>query len=107
MFSVLVPWFLIASILYLSVSVLPVLVFLLLFVLAISSLLTVVERKSLAASQRRMGPSFHGWFGLLQIVADGLKLIGKDSGLEGFCMPCWLVVSMLGCCLMPWFGVGS
>ena len=40
--------------------------------------------KGLAASQRRLGPSFHGWFGLLQIVADGLKLIGKDSSLWGF-----------------------
>lgn len=61
----------------------PVLFVLLLWILALASLLTVVERKGLASSQRRLGPSYHGWFGLLQIVADGLKLIYKDSALLG------------------------
>jgi NADH:ubiquinone oxidoreductase subunit H len=49
-----------------------------LIVLSISSLLTVLERKGLASSQRRLGPSYNGWFGLLQIVQDGIKLVYKD-----------------------------
>nr|ALQ28777.1 NADH dehydrogenase subunit 1 [Euglena gracilis var. bacillaris] len=49
-----------------------------LIVLSLSSLLTVLERKGLASSQRRIGPSYNGWFGLVQIVQDGIKLIYKD-----------------------------
>jgi NADH:ubiquinone oxidoreductase subunit H len=49
-----------------------------LIVLSLSSLLTVLERKGLASSQRRIGPSYNGWFGLLQIVMDGIKLVFKD-----------------------------
>lgn len=56
----------------------------LLFVLLFTSLLTVLERKGLAASQRRLGPSYHGWFGLLQIVADGIKLILKENSQKGY-----------------------
>jgi len=66
-----------------SFAFLPLLLLNLLLVLAISSLLTVLERKGLAASQRRLGPSQHGWFGLLQIVADGIKLIYKDPSILG------------------------
>ena len=61
----------------------PQLIVLMIWVLAISSLMTVIERKGLASSQRRTGPSYHGWFGLLQIVGDGLKLIYKDYGFVG------------------------
>ncbi len=51
---------------------------LMLIVLSLSSLLTVIERKGLASSQRRLGPSYNGWFGLIQIVQDGIKFICKD-----------------------------
>jgi NADH:ubiquinone oxidoreductase subunit H len=50
----------------------------LLWVLLLSSLFTVVERKVLASAHRRKGPSYLGYFGLLQIVADGVKLLFKD-----------------------------
>jgi NADH:ubiquinone oxidoreductase subunit H len=39
---------------------------------------TLAERKIMAAVQRRVGPNVVGPFGLLQPLADGLKLAGKE-----------------------------
>jgi NADH-quinone oxidoreductase subunit H len=40
---------------------------------------TLYERQILAALQRRQGPNIVGFYGLLQPIADGLKLFIKES----------------------------
>jgi NADH-ubiquinone oxidoreductase chain 1 len=41
--------------------------------------MTIIERKQLAAHQRRVGPNTVGYYGLLQPFADALKLILKET----------------------------
>jgi NADH-quinone oxidoreductase subunit H len=47
-------------------------------ILLVVSLFTLLERKLLGGIQRRQGPVFTGFFGLLQPFADGLKLFLKE-----------------------------
>jgi len=42
---------------------------------------TVAERKIMGAIQRRRGPNIIGFMGLLQALADGLKLFVKETTL--------------------------
>ena len=59
-------------------TIVKVLVVLLVFS-ALAGFTTYVERKVLAFMQRRYGPVHVGPFGLLQILADGIKLFTKED----------------------------
>lgn len=54
------------------------------FLLAMAPLLTWVERRLLGFWQDRPGPNRVGPFGLLQVVADGIKLMFKQDWIPPF-----------------------
>ncbi len=75
--------------------------------------MTIIERKILAATQRRVGPTEVGPYGLLQPFSDALKLILKESVVPAqsnkiifYMAPVvTLVFSLLGWAIIP-FGEG-
>jgi NADH-quinone oxidoreductase subunit H len=65
-------------------------------IFAIVPVLTVVERKVLGRFQHRYGPNRVGPFGLLQPMADALKLIGKEAYRPDAAVPLlWALGPML------------
>src|ERR1700742_5151399 len=64
--------------------------------LAAVAYLTYAERKVMAAMQMRRGPNVVGPLGLLQPVADGVKLLGKETIIPtGANMVLFLMAPML------------
>ena len=55
------------------------LISMILYLLGIVGLFALMDRLIMAAYQRRSGPYIIGWFGLLQPIVDGIKLIKKES----------------------------
>jgi len=60
------------------ISLIEVLIVLLPMLLGVA-FMTIIERKQLAAHQRRIGPTDVGIYGVLQPFADALKLILKET----------------------------
>jgi len=63
---------------FLSIDILKVLPVILPILLAVA-FFTIFERKILASMQRRRGPNVVGIFGLLQAIADAIKLLSKET----------------------------
>jgi len=82
-------------------------------VLLAVAFMTIIERKQLAAHQRRVGPNTVGYYGVLQPFADALKLILKEVVIPQhankvifYLAPCSsLIFSLLGWGVIP-FGQG-
>jgi NADH-ubiquinone oxidoreductase chain 1 len=82
-------------------------------VLLAVAFMTIIERKQLAAHQRRVGPNTVGYYGVMQPFADALKLILKETIIPSqsnkilfYLAPVsTLVFSLLGWGIIP-FGQG-
>ena len=82
-------------------------------VLMAIAFMTIIDRKQLAAHQRRVGPNTVGYYGILQPFADALKLILKETVFPSqsnkvifYLAPVsTLVFSLLGWGIIP-FGQG-
>lgn len=82
-------------------------------VLLAVAFMTIIERKQLAAHQRRVGPNTVGYFGVLQPFSDALKLILKETVIPAqsnkilfYIAPViTLLFSLLGWAVIP-FGPG-
>ena len=94
------------------INLIDVLLVLLPILLAVA-FMTIIERKQLAAHQRRVGPNTVGYYGVLQPFADALKLILKEyvaptqaNLILFFLGPLiTLIFSLLGYAVIP-FGPG-
>jgi len=102
----------ILTILNLLINLIDVLVVLLPILLSVA-FMTIIERKQLAAHQRRVGPQVVGYYGILQPFSDALKLILKETVIPSqsnkvlfYLAPVsTLIFSLLGWGVIP-FGQG-
>lgn len=84
--------------------------FLIIGLLIAVAFFTLLERKAMASMQRRKGPNVVGFWGLLQPLADGLKLLAKEiivprrASIKVFIgSPLYtFLMSLMGWCVIPW-----
>lgn len=97
---------------FLAYNLIEVLIVLIPVLLAVA-FITIIERKVLAAIQRRVGPSVVGVYGVLQPFADALKLVVKETVIPAqatrslfiLAPVMTLVFSLIGWAVIP-FGAG-
>ena len=102
----------IKTIIEILINLIDVLVILLPVLLSVA-FMTIIERKQLAAHQRRVGPNTVGYYGILQPFSDALKLIVKETIIPSqsnkilfYLAPVFtLIFSLLGWGIIP-FGQG-
>nr|YP_010462026.1 NADH dehydrogenase subunit 1 [Hericium erinaceus]YP_010759101.1 NADH dehydrogenase subunit 1 [Hericium alpestre]UUF93980.1 NADH dehydrogenase subunit 1 [Hericium erinaceus]WEX32015.1 NADH dehydrogenase subunit 1 [Hericium alpestre] len=100
------------TIVNLLIGLLDVLLVILPILLSVA-FMTIIERKQLAAHQRRVGPNTTGYYGILQPFSDALKLILKETVIPSqsnkvlfYLAPVFtLIFSLLGWGIIP-FGQG-
>ena len=103
---------LMSTVLDILINLIDVLLIVLPVLLAVA-FMTIIERKQLAAHQRRVGPNTVGYYGILQPFSDALKLILKETVIPSqsnkilfYLAPCsTLIFSLLGWGVIP-FGQG-
>jgi len=103
---------LILTMLNILINLLDVLLVILPILLSVA-FMTIIERKQLAAHQRRVGPNTTGYYGVLQPFSDALKLVVKETVIPSqsnkilfYLAPISsLIFSLLGWGIIP-FGQG-
>ena len=103
---------LILTLLNILINLLDVLLVILPILLSVA-FMTIIERKQLAAHQRRVGPNTTGYYGVLQPFSDALKLVVKETVIPSqsnkilfYLAPISsLIFSLLGWGIIP-FGQG-
>jgi NADH-quinone oxidoreductase subunit H len=98
---------------YILISILKILVIIIPLLISVAYF-TLAERKIMGSIQRRKGPHVIGWFGLLQPLADGLKLFAKETILPSnsdlivfvYAPMITFILSLIGWAVIP-FGEGS
>ena len=102
----------ITNLINIIINLIDVLIVILPALLAVA-FMTIIERKQLAAMQRRVGPQEVGYYGVLQPFSDALKLIVKETVVPSqsnkvlfYLSPVsTLIFSLLGWAIIP-FGPG-
>ena len=76
-------------------------VYILLLLFASVGMFALMDRLLMAAFQRRSGPFNIGWFGLLQPIVDGIKLIKKELNyIQKYNAIIWLISPILLFCFV-------